>query len=88
LVNETGERFMLGTPNLELARRDIVARAIWRQLVLGIEAFSTRVRPLAMISRVGFPALRRAQARGTRRHYSNVEPFDGFDHLDTAHCRL
>jgi L-aspartate oxidase len=39
LVNETGERFMLGTPNAELARRDVVARAIWRQLALGHQCF-------------------------------------------------
>jgi L-aspartate oxidase len=39
LVNETGERFMQGTPNADLARRDLVARAIWRQLALGHQCF-------------------------------------------------
>lgn len=39
LVNEAGERFMLGTPGAELAPRDVVARAIWRQLTLGHQCF-------------------------------------------------
>ena len=39
LVNEAGERFMLGVPGAELAPRDVVARAIWRQLTLGHRCF-------------------------------------------------
>jgi L-aspartate oxidase len=39
LVNEAGERFMLGIPGAELAPRDVVARAMWRQLTLGHRCF-------------------------------------------------
>jgi len=39
LVNETGARFLLGTPGAELAPRDVVSRAIWGQLMLGHRCF-------------------------------------------------
>jgi len=39
LVNETGARFMVGTPGAELAPRNVVARAIWHQLALGHQCF-------------------------------------------------
>ncbi|MEO8277198.1 MAG: L-aspartate oxidase [Thermoanaerobaculia bacterium] len=40
LVNERGERFMVGeNPAAELAPRDVVARAIWKQLARGGKAF-------------------------------------------------
>lgn len=40
LVNDQGERFMAGQhPDLELAPRDIVARAIWRQIKSGRRVF-------------------------------------------------
>jgi L-aspartate oxidase len=39
LVNQDGERFMLGVPGAELVPRDVVARAIWRQLTLGLRCF-------------------------------------------------
>ena len=46
LVNEDGERFMLGVPGTELAPRDVVARAIWHQLTLGLRCFlDTRSSP-------------------------------------------
>ena len=35
LVNGTGERFMADVPGAELAPRDVVARAIWRELQAG-----------------------------------------------------
>ena len=35
LIDETGERFMAGTPGAELAPRDVVARAIWRRRAEG-----------------------------------------------------
>jgi L-aspartate oxidase len=39
LINETGARFMLGTSGAELAPRDVVARAIWRELARGHQCF-------------------------------------------------
>jgi len=39
LIDETGQRFMLDTPGSELAPRDVVARAIWRQRSQGHRVF-------------------------------------------------
>jgi L-aspartate oxidase len=39
LIDETGERFMAGTPGAELAPRDVVARAIWRRRAQGHRVF-------------------------------------------------
>lgn len=39
LVNETGHRFMQAVPGQELAPRDVVARAAWRQLAHGHRVF-------------------------------------------------
>jgi L-aspartate oxidase len=40
LIDETGDRFMLlEHPDAELAPRDVVARAIWRQLMAGHQVF-------------------------------------------------
>ncbi|MDB5654203.1 MAG: L-aspartate oxidase [Tardiphaga sp.] len=39
LVDETGHRFMAGAPGAELARRDIVARAVWRHIAAGHRVF-------------------------------------------------
>jgi L-aspartate oxidase len=39
LTNEAGERFMTGTPGEELAPRNVVARAIWRQRAHGRRVF-------------------------------------------------
>ena len=39
LVDGRGERFMAGVPGAELAPRDVVARAIWRQIAAGHEVF-------------------------------------------------
>jgi L-aspartate oxidase len=39
LIDETGERFMGGTPGAELAPRDVVARAIWRRRAEGHRVF-------------------------------------------------
>jgi len=39
LINDTSDRFMAGTPGAELAPRDVVARAIWRQRAHGQRVF-------------------------------------------------
>ncbi|HEY0270692.1 MAG TPA: L-aspartate oxidase, partial [Sphingomonas sp.] len=39
LVDETGDRFMANAPGAELARRDIVARAVWRHIAAGHRVF-------------------------------------------------
>lgn len=39
LINQRGERFMADVPGAELAPRDVVARAIWRQIEAGDEVF-------------------------------------------------
>jgi L-aspartate oxidase len=39
LVNGNGERFLAGTPGAELASRDVVARAIWREIAAGGTVF-------------------------------------------------
>ena len=39
LIDETGERFMVGVPGAELAPRDVVARAIWRRRADGHRVF-------------------------------------------------
>lgn len=39
LINALGERFMEATPGKELAPRDVVARAIWRELAAGKDVY-------------------------------------------------
>lgn len=39
LVDESGRRFLAGTPGTELAPRDVVARGVWRQLGAGHRVF-------------------------------------------------
>jgi L-aspartate oxidase len=39
LIDDTGQRFMASTPGAELAPRDVVARAIWRQRAEGHRVF-------------------------------------------------
>jgi L-aspartate oxidase len=39
LVDETGRRFMAAEPGAELAPRDVVARAVWRQMAAGHRIF-------------------------------------------------
>jgi L-aspartate oxidase len=39
LINDTSDRFMAATPGAELAPRDVVARAIWRQRADGRRVF-------------------------------------------------
>jgi L-aspartate oxidase len=39
LVDETGHRFMADEPGAELAPRDVVARAVWRQMQAGHKIF-------------------------------------------------
>lgn len=39
LIDDTGERFMSGVPDGELAPRDVVARAVWRRLGEGHRVF-------------------------------------------------
>ncbi len=39
LVNERGERFMADIPGAELAPRDVVARAVWREIARGGQAY-------------------------------------------------
>jgi L-aspartate oxidase len=39
LIDDTGQRFMASTPGAELAPRDVVARAIWRQRSQGRRVF-------------------------------------------------
>lgn len=39
LVDERGRRFLAGTAGAELAPRDVVARAVWRQLAAGHQVF-------------------------------------------------
>lgn len=39
LINQHGERFMADVPGRELAPRDVVARAIWRQIESGSEVY-------------------------------------------------
>lgn len=57
LINDQGVRFMAGAPGEELAPRDVVARAIWRQQQAGRRVFlDARARPGAgFASR--FPAI-------------------------------
>jgi L-aspartate oxidase len=38
LINDLGERFMADTPQAELAARDVVARAVWAQIMAGRRA--------------------------------------------------
>ncbi len=39
LIDDTGARFMASVPGAELAPRDVVARAIWRELLRGRKVF-------------------------------------------------
>ncbi len=63
LVNERGERFMADEPGAELAPRDVVARAVWRQIQAGCrvvldargalrERFATRFPGVAALCRM------------------------------------
>lgn len=64
LVNDQGERFMQGQhPDLELAPRDIVARAIWRQLQAGRTTFLDARDVMRGKSHGGFGLCRAAAVR-------------------------
>jgi L-aspartate oxidase len=57
LVDENGNRFMADVPGAELAPRDVVARAVWRHMVLGHRIFldASHVRGLDFARR--FPTI-------------------------------
>lgn len=64
LVNDLGERFMAGQhPDLELAPRDIVARAIWRQIKAGRRVFLDAREVMRGKSHGGFGLCRAAAAK-------------------------
>lgn len=52
LVNETGRRFMQAVPGQELAPRDVVARAAWRQLAHGHRVFLDARAALGVVLRI------------------------------------
>jgi L-aspartate oxidase len=57
LVNERGERFMANEPGAELAPRDVVARAVWRQLLSGNRVFLDARASLGERFATRFPAV-------------------------------
>lgn len=57
LINEQGERFLADTPGGELAPRDVVARAVWRQLSAGHRVFLDARRCLGSRFVQRFPAI-------------------------------
>ncbi|TIO51095.1 MAG: L-aspartate oxidase [Mesorhizobium sp.] len=57
LVDERGRRFLADTPGAELAPRDVVARAVWRQLVAGHRVFLDARRCLGPRFAERFPAI-------------------------------
>jgi L-aspartate oxidase len=57
LIDETGERFMAGTPGVELAPRDVVARAIWRQRAYGRRVFLDARAAIGANFRSRFPVI-------------------------------
>lgn len=59
LINERGERFLADTPGGELAPRDVVARAVWRQLSAGHRVFLDASRCLGSRFGTRFPAISR-----------------------------
>ncbi|SHF97836.1 L-aspartate oxidase [Kaistia soli DSM 19436] len=59
LIDEDGRRFLAAEPGAELAPRDVVARAVWRELAAGHSVFlDARARPGAGFS-TRFPAIAR-----------------------------
>ena len=57
LVNELGERFMANVPGEELAARDIVARAVWREIERGGQVFLDTRRALGARIIAQFPSV-------------------------------
>ncbi|RAZ87510.1 L-aspartate oxidase [Mesorhizobium hawassense] len=57
LVDERGDRFLADTPGGELAPRDVVARAVWRQHVSGHRVFLDARRCLGSRFAGRFPAI-------------------------------
>lgn len=57
LVNDRGERFLAGTPGAELAPRDVVARAVWRELTAGRGVYLDARRCLGRRFAARFPAI-------------------------------
>lgn len=57
LVDERGQRFLAGTPGRELAPRDVVARAVWHQLLAGHRVFLDARQCLGSRFAQRFPAI-------------------------------
>lgn len=57
LLNERGERFLLGTPGAELAPRDVVARAIGREIARGGKVYLDARQALGDRFAVRFPLI-------------------------------
>jgi L-aspartate oxidase len=64
LIDATGERFMAGTPGVELAPRDVVARAIWRQRAYGRRVFLDARAAIGSNFESHFPIIAAACLRG------------------------
>ncbi len=63
LVDDKGERFMAAVPGCELAPRDVVARAVWRQAKAGRRVFLDARRALGPSFSARFPAISAICAR-------------------------
>jgi L-aspartate oxidase len=57
LVDERGNRFMADVPGAELAPRDVVARAVWRQMAAGHRVYLDTRKVLGLNFPVRFPAI-------------------------------
>ncbi len=57
LVNERGERFMTDIPGAELAPRDVVARAVWREIARGGQALLDTREALGVSIEKRFPSV-------------------------------
>lgn len=57
LINQRGERFMSDVPDAELAPRDVVARAIWREIEAGNEVYLDARRSVGPRFPTRFPAV-------------------------------
>ena len=57
LLNEKGERFMAGIAGAELAPRDVVARAVWREIARGGQAWLDTRKVLGAAIATRFPSV-------------------------------
>ncbi len=81
LLDDRGERFMAAVPGQELAPRDVVARAVWRQARAGRRVFLDARRALGPSFAARFPAISAICARHGIDPSRDLVPIQAAEHF-------